>query len=203
MDTNARKHPRFSPHPRRRAAFIVATCLSLCAASSACDDAEVDEDTGDAAGDMGDGDGEFDDTEVEVAMAAFPDGFTMINDAPFETQGHSQAFDVNVWVQDPGVDAYASVDPDITGSMPAIDAGLIIVKEQFDGADAVTGYTIMAKGPDGFDLDGGDWWWGFADANRALTNTSTNGGDVSFCVSCHAVRPEDDWLYGVATDNRR
>lgn len=176
-----------------------APCLCMVAAlfATGCGDNGGGENDG--AGEAGDGNGDAIDTSpVEAALAAFPDGFAQVNDTPIATQGHAQASFVDVWVQAVGVEAYETVDPAATGSMPSFEEGTIVLKEQFDDADTVVGYTIMFKGPEDYAPQSGDWWWGFADSAGRITNE----GQIDFCISCHTPRADDDWMFGVPTDNR-
>ncbi len=171
--------------------------LTLCVFAPACDSGgDGDGETSSSGTDMGAT--EVDEAAVQAALDAFPTGFERISAMPFPSEGHAAAVDVHVWVQSAGAEAYRGIDPAGEGSNPTIPEGLILVKEQFDDMAAVTGHTVMVKGPAGLAPASADWWWGFADADKQLANT----GQIDFCIDCHAARPSDDWLFGVETDNR-
>ena len=173
--------------------------LSFALTLFACDGGDANDDATTESSDGADSGGsDVDEAAVQAVLDSFPEGFDRISAMPYPSQGHAAAVDVHVWVQELGAEAYGGVDPDSSGSNPAIPRGLVLIKEQFDNAGAVTGHTVMVKGPAGYASETGDWWWGFAGADKQLSNS----GQIQFCIDCHAARPDDDWLYGVELDNR-
>ena len=164
-------------------------CLPACDGASSDDDAD--------SGDTG-GSESLDQASIQAKLDAFPSGFTKINDATTQTQAHTAAQTVDVWVEDAWVATFLTVDPDASGSAPSFDMGATIVKEQFNADGARDSMTVMVKAEAGFNADVGDWWWGFTDAEAQLQGT----GIIDACVGCHQVRPDDDFLYGVPLDNR-
>jgi hypothetical protein len=83
---------------------------------------------------------------------------------------------------------------------PAIEAaragkpmpdGAILVKENY-GKDKKS---LMAVTPmykiDGYNPDGGDWYW----AKYKADGTVEAAGQPKGCISCHSVKKDSDWLF--------
>lgn len=67
--------------------------------------------------------------------------------------------------------------------------GSIIVKENYNPAQELTGYTVMAK-VDGFNSEAGDWFW----ASYGTDGTIRAQGAVDSCISCHAGMESNDYI---------
>ena len=81
---------------------------------------------------------------------------------------------------------------------PAFPPDTLFVKEHLDGEGAVSGLTIMFRGPDGSAPDSADWWWGRTDAAGTLQDE----GQVAFCIACHAGANAEAFVFGVEAGNQ-
>jgi len=107
---------------------------------------------------------------------------------------------VLVYVNTNAEAAFRGVDPEATNQAAAMPSGTIIVKEQQDDMGVVQALTIMAKGPQGYDPDHNDWWWGMADPQGNIIDGTR--GKVAMCFNCHGGRAASDYVYGVETANQ-
>lgn len=78
------------------------------------------------------------------------------------------------------------------GITPDYGPGALLVNEHLDAAGAHAGLTVMWKGPQGYAPDAADWWWGRIAADGALAE----GGQVGYCVSCHAGASATGFVFG-------
>jgi hypothetical protein len=67
--------------------------------------------------------------------------------------------------------------------------GSIIVKENMDAGQEVTGYTVMAK-VDGFSEESDDWFW----ARYDLDGSARAAGAVQSCIVCHGGVADNDYV---------
>lgn len=67
--------------------------------------------------------------------------------------------------------------------------GSIIVKENMDAGQEVTGYTVMAK-VEGFSAESADWFW----ARYDLDGSARAAGAVQACVICHGGVANNDFV---------
>jgi peptidoglycan hydrolase-like protein with peptidoglycan-binding domain len=67
--------------------------------------------------------------------------------------------------------------------------GTIIVKENMDAGQEVTGYTVMAK-VDGYSADSNDWFW----ARYNLDGSARAAGAVTSCIVCHEGVADNDYV---------
>lgn len=136
----------------------------------------------------------FDEAEVIAAAADYETSLTKINAEPFASQ-HGLAATVNVYVSSDVADLYRGIDPDAPAEV-AVPEGTLVVKEHLDGDGAFAGFTMMYRGPDGYDAAGGDWFWALVNAEGA-TQLS---GSLGSCIGCH--QPASSFLFGVPADNQ-
>ena len=92
---------------------------------------------------------------------------------------------------------YKTIDPDNPSEI-TLPEGMLVVKEHLDAEGQPSGYTMMYKGPPGTNADTEDWWFARVGADGNLKESGAPG----FCVGCHSVAEETDWLFGVPLDNR-
>ncbi|HKJ86211.1 MAG TPA: cytochrome P460 family protein [Spirochaetia bacterium] len=67
--------------------------------------------------------------------------------------------------------------------------GTIIVKENLDTSQELTGYTVMAK-VEGFAPESGDWYW----ARYLPDGTVAAAGAIESCIVCHAGMKRNDYI---------
>ncbi len=67
--------------------------------------------------------------------------------------------------------------------------GSIIVKENLDTSQELTGYTVMAK-VEGFAPERGDWYW----ARYLPDGTVAAAGAIESCIVCHAGMKRNDYI---------
>ena len=86
----------------------------------------------------------------------------------------------------------------LPGAEPDFAEGAMIVKELFNVDGELASINVMYKGPPGYDEAFSDWYRASGDETRLLTAT----GKITFCADCHGAQSTDDFLWGVAADNR-
>ena len=67
--------------------------------------------------------------------------------------------------------------------------GSIIVKENLNSDQKVTGLTVMAK-VTGFDSEAGDWFW----ASYSPEGEARRAGKLEGCIQCHAGMEDNDFV---------
>lgn len=67
--------------------------------------------------------------------------------------------------------------------------GAIIVKENMDTSQRVTGFTVMAK-VEGYDPEHGDWFW----ATYGADGSVRAAGALESCIVCHAGMRSNDYV---------
>jgi len=75
-----------------------------------------------------------------------------------------------------------------TNAIYPLPQGSVVVKTEYSdiSGSAVTGYTVMVKGPPGTAPGSRDWIWQEADQNRNVTQT----GQISACIDCHTTNSD-------------
>ena len=138
------------------------------------------------------------DAEAILARAFdYASELQQVNATP-EPGTHGDADTVNYFAAAENVQLFLTIDPERTDQNVGFIEGSMFVKEHFDPADEVIGFTVMYKGPPGYNPEGGDWFWA-----RVNGGEVTHEGQVGFCVDCHVMVESTDYVYGVPLDNRR
>lgn len=137
------------------------------------------------------------DTDIQAILDTFPAGFTKINDARFEMSMHSDLA-ADVYVLDEWAEEYRKIVFAVPGAEPDFAEGATIVKELFNVDGELASINVMYKGPPGYDEAFSDWYRASGDETRLLTAT----GKIAYCADCHGAQSTDDFLWGVAADNR-
>jgi hypothetical protein len=68
--------------------------------------------------------------------------------------------------------------------------GSIIVKENYTPEKSLAAVTIMYK-VEGFDPDGGDWYW----AKYSPNGETQVAGKADGCIQCHSTVKDSDWSF--------
>jgi len=110
---------------------------------------------------------------------------------------HGDAATINYFAAPENVQLFLTIDPERTDQNVGFIEGSMFLKEHFDDAGEVIGFTVMYKGPPGYNPEGGDWFWA-----RVNEGTVSHQGQVGFCVDCHVMVESTDYVYGVPLDNR-
>ena len=110
---------------------------------------------------------------------------------------HGDADTINYFAAAENVQLFLTIDPERTDQDVSFIEGSMFLKEHFDTAGEVIGFTVMYKGPPGYNPDGGDWFWA-----RVSEGAVTHQGQIGFCVDCHTMVESTDFIYGVPLDNR-
>jgi hypothetical protein len=121
-----------------------------------------------------------------------------MNDAPYVT-GLGTGAKVNVYVSIRGYEAYARIRPEADGSGADVPPGTMIVREVLAEDGSVDTFTLMYKGPPGYNPDLGDFWFGVTDASGVpkVKDGAERVGRVEDCYACHVDRGQDGFLFGV------
>ena len=153
--------------------------------------------------------------DVEVAaesvLASMADGryregfpWVKVNEWPFPSAVADG--NINVWVSGTGAVGYAEVAPTLQHEGGQLPAGTVIVREVLDRAGDVQTLTLMLKGPDGYNPELGDFWFGITDpAGTPLLDEATNEprvGKMEACYGCHVPRADQGYLFGAPENNR-
>lgn len=137
------------------------------------------------------------DAEAILARAFdYASELQQVNAMP-EPGTHGDAATINYFAAAENVQLFLTIDPERTDQSVGFIEGSMFLKEHFDTAGDVIGFTVMYKGPPGYNPDGGDWFWA-----RVNGGEVTHEGQVGFCVDCHVMVESTDYVYGVPLDNR-
>lgn len=176
----------------------MACSLAACSDDSNAEDEAGETGDGSETEDTGDAGDEGVDAEAVVSEALGYASFVQVN-ASSEASQHGLADTVNIWVPQAHEAAFRAIDPaDAETPVEPFPAGTLIVKEHLDAEAAPVGMTIMFKGPEGYDPEHGDWWWG----NANIDGTIVDQGAVDYCIACHTPRAHADWLFGLAPEDQ-
>jgi hypothetical protein len=145
-------------------------------------------------------DGEvWDEGDLSGDELPYRQGFRRVNSAPFTTElGGGNLIDV--WVSAQAASEYARVLLDGAGSGVRLPVGTVIVREVLDENREIQTLTLMIKNPPGYYPGGGDYWYGVADPDGTIRTDAEGNlvmGRLNACGSCHATRPNDDFLFGI------
>lgn len=122
----------------------------------------------------------------------FYEHYVRVNDVPVVSQ-HGDAR-VYVWLEPELAEQYLAIDP-MNRQAVSFPRGTLIIKEQLDEFDVPISATLLYKGPEGYNPEVGDWWFGTADL---LTNELIEGGpDLPSCVDCHSSAATSDFVHGL------
>ncbi len=175
----------------------LSTLGSLLLMLSACpeDDGEQTEtETEDGTGDTAEP--PFDQDEVIESAKLYATDLVKIN-AEARPSQHGAASTVNFYVEQEMADLYRMLDPEAPAPV-ALPEGTLVVKEHLNDEGAPNGFTMMYKGPAGYDSDASDWFWARVDGSGATQET----GAVPFCIDCHSAAGASGHIFGVPLDNR-
>jgi len=143
-------------------------------------------------------------TLARIANSAyrFSPQFVPINRESYESIAASGTR-VNVWVSAGDAPSYERISPDRSGSRVNLTPGAVIVREVIQQGVTVK-LTVIVKGPSGYNPDIGDMWFAVTEPNG--TPLVQNGvpvmGRLAQCATCHSLRWEDGFLFGVPRDRR-
>jgi hypothetical protein len=177
--------PRPSSHPIRSGApLLIAVILAACFPDPPAP-------TGGTA---------VDEQAMLSAVRAFrtSPAFVRLNQFEYTTALASKA-QINVYVSSQAFAPYASIVPESKGSDVYVPEGTLIVRQVKGSAGAADTLTLMYKGPEGYNPDLGDFWFGVTDlAGVPLQQAGVaRTGRLEECYSCHLDRADDDFLFGV------
>lgn len=180
-----------------RLLLFVPLTLAL-ALTTACADGGGESES-DSGTDTATGGEAIDEAMVVAEVLAFDQGgFVKVNKAPLATQ-HA-ASTVDIWVPTAVADLYYQIDPaDPEAAQVSFPAGAILIKRHFDDGGAGDGFTVMVKGPAGYDPDALGWWWAriLDDGSFAQNNGADLKGNIDFCVGCHMPSSATDYVRGI------
>lgn len=143
-------------------------------------------------------------TLARIANGAyrFSPQFIPIARAPYESIAASGTR-VNVWVSAGDAPSYERISPEKFGSRVNLTPGAVIVREVIQNGATVK-LTIIVKGPSGYSPALGDLWFAVTEPNG--TPLSSQGapltGRLSECATCHSLRWDDGYLFGVPQAER-
>jgi hypothetical protein len=133
----------------------------------------------------------------EAILAVLVDGdyrdeYVRITTVPVLSQ-HGGAM-VHVWVPPDLTEQYLAIDPS-DRAPTSFPLGALIIKEQLDLDGEPMTATLMFKGPEGYNPDANDWWFGTADlVDGELLET---GPDIPSCLDCHGSAATSDFVHGL------
>jgi hypothetical protein len=87
------------------------------------------------------------------------------------------------------VTTYVNAEGHMPDALPYPD-GTLVVKENYTADTTLVKLTVMYKA-EGYNPKGGDWFW----AVYAPDGTVESEGKIQSCISCHAVRAEQDYVF--------
>jgi hypothetical protein len=135
---------------------------------------------------------------AQALLDAWPEGFTQINAQRVPMSAHNMTF-VDTWVLDAYVAEYEKIIPlPEEGSGAQMPPGAAVIKVSYDADDNRVGGTMLYKGEAGYNDTFGDWFSAEVTPDLAFGMN----GRIQYCVDCHEGRPNDDYLWGIALDNR-
>lgn len=166
----------------------------LLALSAGCGDSGETTGTGGGGGSGGAGGGNptVDDAAVSADAADYKT-LTKLNSAPFMSAQHQGQPMVNVYVNGVASATYAKV---ADGAALTFAEGSLIVKEMLDPEGEPMMLTAMYKGPEGYDAENADWWWGMLTLD-GMPAQSGSVGKVALCSGCHGARETTDFAFGI------
>lgn len=164
----------------------------LLALSAGCGDSGETTGTGGGGDEGGGGAPTVDDAAVSADAADYKT-LTKVNALPFMSAQHQGRPMVNVYVNAAANATYAKV---AEGGALTFAEGSLIVKEMLDPEGEPMMLTAMYKGPEGYDADNADWWWGMLTLD-GMPAQSGSVGKVALCSTCHGARETTDFAFGI------
>lgn len=113
--------------------------------------------------------------------------WTKITDEPVISYAHGENW-IDIYANELAAQPYvdlASAYPECAAVVKAIHMG--------EGDPAIRKLTVMVKMPAGYDPEHGDWYYGSFESTGTVAVDET--GRVEFCMSCHEVATETDYLF--------
>ncbi len=135
------------------------------------------------------------DAVMERAFA-YKTELVQVNAMP-EPGTHGDAADVNYFSAPENEQLFRTIDPTLDDQQVSFIEGALFVKEHLGPDGAVIGFTVMQKAKPGYNPEAGDWWFA-----RVSEDNVTHQGKVGFCMDCHVMVENTDFIYGVPLDNR-
>jgi hypothetical protein len=136
-----------------------------------------------------------------TSMAAGYASLNRVNQVPFRSmagqQPHAEDPMVDVYVNATALGVYESIDPALANPAGPFPEGTLVVKRNEAKPPFLT---AMYKAKAGYDPAHADWWYGRLNEDGTSTGYT---GKVDFCIACHSGRAAEDYVFGVATTNRR
>ena len=175
--------------------------LAFWAAGCLAPDRAPRESMGDASADGMQDDGGQDDSGFDadaILERAFnyETEFVQVNVTPLPGT-HGDADTINYFSAPENEQLFRTIDPTMTTQSVSFIEGAMFLKEHLDPNGAVIGFTVMRKAKPGYNPEANDWWWA-----RVSGDNVTHQGKVGFCVDCHVMVDNTDYVYGVPLDNR-
>jgi hypothetical protein len=131
--------------------------------------------------------------------------YVRVNPEPFTSQLPANPEpQINVYVSNSALAVYAHISPDATGSHVEFPAGALVVREVLLNG-VVQKLTVMQRRAPGWYPAGGDFLYAVTDLTGAPIDDAHGAaqwGPLDSCVTCHAPRSGDSFLFGVPDRDR-
>jgi hypothetical protein len=103
------------------------------------------------------------------------------------------------WASAGAAAEYMAISPDGGATSASLAPGATILREVIDPQGVAEEFTLLVKGPPGYNPAIGDWWWGVTDPDGTpiVDDGGAELGRLSQCYSCHEPRAAQDFLFGV------
>lgn len=119
--------------------------------------------------------------------------WTRINAVPVRSGGHGDQW-VTVYVSSEHADAYRNLSSAAGGMARGMKLAKVVHQDLGSSAGDVKAITVMVKMPEGYDNEGGDWYYGVYDATG---RTAKMHGKLDKCKGCHESYADSDYLGGM------
>jgi hypothetical protein len=138
---------------------------------------------------------EFDEVETLARVREYMSNrVKRVTTRPFR----SEAVDgwISLFVSEESVETYLRVRED---KLP-LREGALVVREVLDSNLKVTRLTVIAKGPQGYNPEVGDFWFAVTDpAGNVLDKDGTRqAGALPSCAGCHIGKKDQAFLFGIS-----
>lgn len=135
---------------------------------------------------------------LQLLFAEFAQPMHKLNAAPVPSVAVPGS-SLDLYVTEPGMDAYMLARMDASGSRIALPEGTVILRVVRDGQGKVSKYTALAQRERGFNPPS-DLWFAVYDTEGKLTRDATGApveGAIASCTSCHLSRADDGYVFGM------
>ncbi len=149
------------------------------------------------------------DSSEETVLAAISDdayrsstAFRQASRAPYQSDLGAKP-KIMAYVTAPSFPWYEKIASDQSGSRVYLTEGAVIVREVLDAKGQVEKLTLMVKGAPNSNPSVGDFWFGVTDPSGTplVVDGQRQMGQLSACYSCHQMRANDGYLFGVPIAN--